>query len=139
MNDELAARQRPISLRLAGRPVKHICLALGRSEAWLMVSFLVRTRLSPGREHRLYISMIRVWESLPLQGQPGGIYETAPKLRLKASHTAPSPSLNKASAKAARSHFSPSHSNLMPTARHHRRGRDQHHDPPESRHGDRLE
>jgi putative transposase len=34
MDDELAARQRAISLRLAGRPVKHICLAVGRSEAW---------------------------------------------------------------------------------------------------------
>jgi putative transposase len=34
MQDELAARQRAISLRLAGRPVKHICSALGRSEAW---------------------------------------------------------------------------------------------------------
>jgi putative transposase len=34
MIDELAARQRAISLRLAGRPVKHICSALGRSEAW---------------------------------------------------------------------------------------------------------
>jgi putative transposase len=34
MNDDLAARQRAISLRLAGRPVKHICSALGRSEAW---------------------------------------------------------------------------------------------------------
>jgi putative transposase len=34
MNDELAARQRAISLRLAGRPVQHICSALGRCEAW---------------------------------------------------------------------------------------------------------
>jgi putative transposase len=34
MNDELAARQRAISLRLAGRTVKSICLALGRGEAW---------------------------------------------------------------------------------------------------------
>ncbi len=34
MNDELALRQRAISLRLAGRPLKHICSALGRSEAW---------------------------------------------------------------------------------------------------------
>jgi putative transposase len=34
MNDELAARQRAISLRLAGRPIQHICSALGRSEAW---------------------------------------------------------------------------------------------------------
>jgi transposase InsO family protein len=34
MNDELAARHRAISLRLAGRPVKQICSALGRSEAW---------------------------------------------------------------------------------------------------------
>src|SRR5215467_7205857 len=34
MHDELAARQRAISLRLAGRSVKHICSALGRCEAW---------------------------------------------------------------------------------------------------------
>src|SRR5512146_1373347 len=34
MNDELTARQRAISLRLAGRPVKHICSALGRSKSW---------------------------------------------------------------------------------------------------------
>lgn len=34
MNDELAARHRAISLRRAGRPVKQICSALGRSEAW---------------------------------------------------------------------------------------------------------
>ncbi|HMB06802.1 MAG TPA: helix-turn-helix domain-containing protein [Isosphaeraceae bacterium] len=34
MNDELAARHRVISLRLAGQPVKQICSALGRSEAW---------------------------------------------------------------------------------------------------------
>ena len=34
MNDELASRQRAINLRLAGRPVKNICSALGRSEAW---------------------------------------------------------------------------------------------------------
>jgi len=34
MNDELSARQRAISLRLAGRPVKYICSAVGRCEAW---------------------------------------------------------------------------------------------------------
>ncbi len=34
MSDELTARQRAISLRLAGRSVKHICSALGRCEAW---------------------------------------------------------------------------------------------------------
>jgi putative transposase len=34
MNDELAARQRAISLRLAGRPVQSICSALARSEPW---------------------------------------------------------------------------------------------------------
>jgi len=34
MHDDFSARQRAISLRLAGRPVKHICLTLGRSEAW---------------------------------------------------------------------------------------------------------
>src|SRR5215472_17821201 len=34
MHDELSARQRAISLRLAGQSVKHICSALGRCEAW---------------------------------------------------------------------------------------------------------
>jgi transposase InsO family protein len=34
MNDELASRRRAISLRLAGRSVKDICSALGRSEPW---------------------------------------------------------------------------------------------------------
>src|SRR2546430_6245878 len=34
MNDDFAARQRAISLRLAGQPVKHICSAVGRSEPW---------------------------------------------------------------------------------------------------------
>jgi transposase InsO family protein len=34
MNDEFAARQRAITLRLAGRPVKDICRVLGRTEAW---------------------------------------------------------------------------------------------------------
>jgi transposase InsO family protein len=34
MNDELTARQRAISLRLAGQTVKQICSAVGRTEAW---------------------------------------------------------------------------------------------------------
>jgi transposase InsO family protein len=34
MHDELTARRRAISLRLAGRAVKYICAALGRCEAW---------------------------------------------------------------------------------------------------------
>src|SRR5262249_17074868 len=34
MHDELAARQRAITLRLAGRPVKAICATVGRSEVW---------------------------------------------------------------------------------------------------------
>jgi putative transposase len=34
MNDELAARHRAITLRLAGRPIKAICTAVGRSEVW---------------------------------------------------------------------------------------------------------
>src|SRR3954465_2930078 len=34
MNDELTARHRAIPLRLAGRPVKAICAAVGRSEVW---------------------------------------------------------------------------------------------------------
>jgi hypothetical protein len=34
MDDEFKARQRAISLRLAGRPVPLSCRALGRTEAW---------------------------------------------------------------------------------------------------------
>src|SRR5499425_3050692 len=34
MNDELAARHRAITLRLAGRTVQAICAAVGRSEVW---------------------------------------------------------------------------------------------------------
>jgi putative transposase len=34
MRDEVAARQRAITLRLSGRPVRDICQALGRSEFW---------------------------------------------------------------------------------------------------------
>src|SRR5262249_26448858 len=34
MHDELAARQRAISLRLAGRSVQAICAGVGRSEVW---------------------------------------------------------------------------------------------------------
>jgi len=34
MPDELAARHRAITLRLAGRPVKAICTAVGHSEVW---------------------------------------------------------------------------------------------------------
>jgi hypothetical protein len=34
MQDELSARHRAITLRLAGRPVKAVCLAVGRSEVW---------------------------------------------------------------------------------------------------------
>jgi putative transposase len=34
MNDELVARHRAITLRLAGRPIKAICAAVGRSEVW---------------------------------------------------------------------------------------------------------
>src|SRR5262249_25333125 len=34
MHDELTARHRAITLRLAGRPVKAVCAAVGRSEVW---------------------------------------------------------------------------------------------------------
>ena len=34
MNDELSARQRAVTLRLGGRPVRAICLAVGRSARW---------------------------------------------------------------------------------------------------------
>ena len=34
MHDELAARHRAITLRLAGRPVQAVCAAVGRSKCW---------------------------------------------------------------------------------------------------------
>jgi hypothetical protein len=34
MHDELAARHRTITLRLAGRQVQAVCNAVGRSEVW---------------------------------------------------------------------------------------------------------
>lgn len=52
MHDELAARQRAITLRLAGRPIKAVCLAVGRSEAW-----------------------VRKWWTRYLQAGPGGLYD----------------------------------------------------------------
>jgi len=65
MNDELTARQRAISLRLAGRPVKHICAALGRSEAWF---------------HK--------WWGRYLQAGPEGLYDLT-RARLVAPRIAP--------------------------------------------------
>jgi hypothetical protein len=58
MHDELGARQRAISLRLAGRAVKHICSTLGRSEIELERAILsVRRRLqahaTPATRYRL--------------------------------------------------------------------------------------
>ena len=35
MNDDLSARHRAITLRLAGRPVQAICTAVGRSAVWV--------------------------------------------------------------------------------------------------------
>jgi transposase InsO family protein len=51
MHDELAARHRAITLRLAGRPVKAICAGVGRSEVWF---------------HK--------WWSRYLQAGPSGLY-----------------------------------------------------------------
>jgi hypothetical protein len=47
MNDELALRQRAISLRLAVRPVKQICSALGRSEPWFHKWWVATSRRAP--------------------------------------------------------------------------------------------
>jgi putative transposase len=70
MNDELAARQRAISLRLAGRPVKYICATVGRSEPWF---------------HK--------WWGRYLQSGPEGLYDLT-----RARHVAPriSPELERA-------------------------------------------
>jgi putative transposase len=70
MSDELAARQRAISLRLAGRPVKYICATVGRSEPWF---------------HK--------WWGRYLQAGPEGLYDLT-----RARHVAPriSPELERA-------------------------------------------
>jgi hypothetical protein len=52
MNDELAARHRAITLRLAGRPVQAICAAVGRSAVWF-----------------------RKWWGRYLQAGPEGLYD----------------------------------------------------------------
>jgi len=54
MHDELAARHRAITLRLAGRPVKAICAAVGRSRFWF---------------HK--------WWGRHLQAGPEGLYDRA--------------------------------------------------------------
>ena len=52
MNDELAARHRAITLRLAGRPVQAVCTAVGRSEVWFLK-----------------------WRGRSLEGGPAGLYD----------------------------------------------------------------
>ena len=56
MNDELAARHRAITLRLASRPVKAICAAVGRSEVWFHRWW---RRLSGGRPRRAFYDLTR--------------------------------------------------------------------------------
>jgi hypothetical protein len=52
MSHELAARHRAITLRLAGRPVKDVCAAVGRSEVWF-----------------------RKWRRRYLEAGPDGLYD----------------------------------------------------------------
>jgi len=66
MHDELTARQRAISLRLAGQPVKRICSALGRCEAWF---------------HR--------WWRRYLEAGPEGLYDLTRANHLVAQHIPP--------------------------------------------------
>ena len=65
MNDELNARHRAFTLRLAGRPVKAICAAVGRSEVWF---------------HK--------WWGRYLQAGPEGLYDLT-RARLVAQRIAP--------------------------------------------------
>jgi putative transposase len=58
MNDELAARQRAVTLRLTGRSIQAICVAVGRSDRWF---------------HK--------WWSRYLQAGPEGLYD-----RTRANH-----------------------------------------------------
>jgi transposase InsO family protein len=66
MQDELAARQRAVTLRLAGRPIKAICTALGRSEVWF---------------HK--------WWRRYLQSGPDGLYDLTRANRHVAQHISP--------------------------------------------------
>ncbi len=66
MHDELTARQRAISLRLAGQAVKRICAALGRCEAWF---------------HR--------WWRRYLEAGPEGLYDSTRANHLIAQHIPP--------------------------------------------------
>src|SRR5262245_42304605 len=66
MQDELAARQRAVTLRLAGRPIKAICTALGRSEVW---------------SHK--------WWRRYLQSGPDGLYDLTRANHHVAQHSAP--------------------------------------------------
>jgi len=66
MHDELSARQRAISLRLAGRSVKQICSALGRTEPWF---------------HK--------WWRRYLQAGPGGLYDLTRANHQVARHISP--------------------------------------------------
>ena len=68
MHDELSARQRAISLRLAGQPVKRICAALGRCEAWF---------------HR--------WWRRYLEAGPEGLYDLTRASHHIARHISPEP------------------------------------------------
>ena len=65
MNDELAARHRAITLRLAGRPVKAIGTAGGRSEVWF-----------------------RRWWGLYLQAGTEGLYDLRRDNPRRPAHTA---------------------------------------------------
>jgi transposase InsO family protein len=68
MNDELAARQRAITLRLADRRVKAICAAAGRTEVWF---------------HK--------WWGRYLQGGPDGLYDLKRANHHVARHIPPEP------------------------------------------------
>lgn len=66
MNDELAARHRAITLRLAGWPVKAICASVGRSEVWF---------------HK--------WWRRYLEGGPEGLYDLTRANHFVAQHIPP--------------------------------------------------
>jgi transposase InsO family protein len=64
MNDEFTARQRAISLRLAGRPVKHICAALGRTEVWFYKWWRRYLEAGPEGLYDLTRANHHVWQRL---------------------------------------------------------------------------
>ena len=78
MNGDFTARQAALSPRLAGRPVKHIYLPLGRGEAWFRKRW--RRYLEDGPEGRY--DWTRANHPVTRRIPPGGLRGDRPSFKL---------------------------------------------------------